>query len=119
MMAVTSLHRPTTGICTDGAHSIKHGITQYRGVDLITGKELFYRELGNQTVNIGEFLGKGIKAPRTTRQAVSAHQLNMFHLFPKSAGISPHSVVFQCLTAIVSTSEDIAFKNTSARFKSE
>lgn len=57
MMAGTSLHRPTTGICTDGAHSIKHGITQYRGVDLITGKELFYKELGNQTVNIGEFLG--------------------------------------------------------------
>lgn len=57
MMAGTSLRRPTAGICTDGAHSIKHGITQYRGVDLITGKELFSEELGNQTVNIGEFLG--------------------------------------------------------------
>lgn len=49
--------RPTCGIATDAAHSIKNGITEYQGVDLSTGKRLFYSNLGNQTVNIGEFLG--------------------------------------------------------------
>ena len=53
----TSPHRPTAGICTDGAHSIKRGVSQYRGIDLKTGNELFNKELGNQTVNISEFLG--------------------------------------------------------------
>ena len=45
------------GIATDAAHSMKQGRTQYRGVDLATGTELFRVELGNQTVNAGEFLG--------------------------------------------------------------
>lgn len=48
---------PVEGIATDAAHSTKHGTTRYRGIDLKTGKQLFIRELGNQTVNIGEFLG--------------------------------------------------------------
>lgn len=47
---------PTEGIVTDGAHSLKNGITEYQGFDLATGKRLFYRNLGNKTVNIGEFL---------------------------------------------------------------
>lgn len=47
--------RPTAGIATDAAHSIKRGITEYQGVDLVTGEQIFYRNLGNQTVNIGEF----------------------------------------------------------------
>lgn len=50
-------HRPVNGICTDGAHSVKRGVTEYRGIDLATGKELFYKELGNNTANVGEFLG--------------------------------------------------------------
>lgn len=48
--------RPTAGIATDAAHSIKRGVTEYQGIDLATGAPLFYRNLGNQTVNIGEFL---------------------------------------------------------------
>ena len=49
--------RPVEGIATDGAHSSKHGVTACRAVDLKTGEELFRHTLGNQTVNIGEFLG--------------------------------------------------------------
>lgn len=30
--------------------------TEYQGVNLATGEQIFYRDLGNQTVNIGEFL---------------------------------------------------------------
>ena len=48
--------RPTSGIATDAAHSTKHLVTDYQGIDLNTGKQIFYRNLGNQTVNIGEFL---------------------------------------------------------------
>ena len=45
------------GIATDGAHSSKNGCTQYRGIDLRTGLEIFRENLGNKTVNVGEFLG--------------------------------------------------------------
>jgi ribonuclease HI len=51
-----SLHRPNSGIATDAAHSTKRSVTEYQGVDIETGERLFYRSLGNQTVNIGEFL---------------------------------------------------------------
>lgn len=51
------MNRPTQGIATDGAHSIKNGLTSYRGVDLKTGAQLFMEHIGNQTINIGEFLG--------------------------------------------------------------
>ncbi len=50
-------HRPSAGIATDGAHSLKNKITRYRGVDIESGIELFHESLGNKTVNIGEFLG--------------------------------------------------------------
>lgn len=49
--------RPTEGIATDAAHSTKHGVTEFQGINLATGKQIFYRNLGEQTVNIGEFLG--------------------------------------------------------------
>ena len=49
--------RPVEGIATDGAHSSKNSLTSYRGVDLRTGEQLFLEHLGNQTINIGEFLG--------------------------------------------------------------
>lgn len=44
------------GIAVDAAHSIKNRKTEYRGIDLATGQILFYKDLGNQTINIGEFL---------------------------------------------------------------
>lgn len=49
--------RPTEGIAVDAAHSIKKGITEFQAINLSTGERLFYKNLGNQTVNIGEFLG--------------------------------------------------------------
>ena len=51
------MQRPTEGIAPDGAHSSKHGLTRYRGIDLKTGIVIFQEDLGNQTVNVGEFLG--------------------------------------------------------------
>nr|DAP98285.1 MAG TPA: RNAseH-like protein [Bacteriophage sp.] len=36
---------------------MKRGVTRYRAVDLATGELLFERNIGNQTINIGEFLG--------------------------------------------------------------
>lgn len=50
------MKRPVRGIATDAAHSTKMGITENQGIDLETGEQIFYRNLGNQTVNIGEFL---------------------------------------------------------------
>lgn len=51
------------GIAVDAAHSTKNRKTEFRGVDLKTGKTLFYQDLGNQTINIGEFLAivEGVK----------------------------------------------------------
>lgn len=49
--------RPVRGIATDGAHSTKNRMTRYRAVDISTGEELFNVSLGNQTINIAEFLG--------------------------------------------------------------
>jgi ribonuclease HI len=51
------MKRPQEGIATDCAHSRKNGLTRFRGIDLRTGKQIFLEEIGNQTVNIGEFLG--------------------------------------------------------------
>ena len=44
------------GIAVDAAHSMKNKLTEIQGVDLETGERLFYKNLGNQTTNIGEFL---------------------------------------------------------------
>lgn len=51
------MNRPSQGIATDASHSTKNGLTRYRGIDLRTGVEVFHEDLGNQTVNVGEFLG--------------------------------------------------------------
>ncbi len=51
------MKRPLKGIATDAAHSTKNKMTSYRGVDIESEKELFINHIGNQTVNIGEFLG--------------------------------------------------------------
>lgn len=50
------MRRPTEGIATDAAHSMKNGKTEYQGIDLATRQRIFYKDLGNQTTNIGEFL---------------------------------------------------------------
>ena len=50
------MERPTEGIATDAAHSMKRSLTEYQAIDIKTGERLFYKYLGNQTVNIGEFL---------------------------------------------------------------
>jgi ribonuclease HI len=50
-------NRPTEGIATDAAHSVKNSVTEYQGINLATGERIFYENLGHQTVNIGEFLG--------------------------------------------------------------
>ncbi len=47
---------PAQGIAVDAAHSQKNKKTEIQGVDLATGEYIFYEDLGNQTVNIGEFL---------------------------------------------------------------
>jgi len=49
-------YRPKNGIATDAAHSTKRLITEYQGIDIETGERIFYKNLGNQTVNVGEFL---------------------------------------------------------------
>lgn len=56
-MDIPSGSRPEEGIATDASHSLKNGLTEYRAVDLKTGRELFRHSIGNRTVNIGEFLG--------------------------------------------------------------
>lgn len=50
-------NRPQQGIATDAAHSTKRGVTEYQGINLANGERIFYKDLGDQTVNIGEFLG--------------------------------------------------------------
>lgn len=52
----SGMKRPAEGIATDGAHSQKNGITRFRAVNLVTGKELFNENIGNRTINGGEFL---------------------------------------------------------------
>ena len=51
------MKRPIEGIATDAAHSTKRLVTEYQGINLATGERIFYRNFGEQTVNIGEFLG--------------------------------------------------------------
>ena len=57
------MRRPTEGLATDAAHSTKRSETEYQGINIATGEQVFYRNLGNQTVNIGEFLAvvEGVK----------------------------------------------------------
>lgn len=54
---IGDMYRPVEGIATDAAHSMKNKITEFQAVDIKTGERLFYKNLGNQTTNIGEFLG--------------------------------------------------------------
>lgn len=55
--------RPDNGICTDAACSMNKevkglGVTEYQGVDIKSGKQLFHYKLDvPATNNIGEFMG--------------------------------------------------------------
>ena len=51
------MEKPVRGICVDGGTEGNPGPCFYRGVDLETGKKLFYKHLGKGTNNIAEFLG--------------------------------------------------------------
>ena len=42
---------PVEGIATDAAHSTKNKITEFQGIDLRTGKRIFYQNLGNKQKN--------------------------------------------------------------------
>lgn len=46
----------TKGVAVDAAHSNKNRVTEFQGIDLRTGERIFYKNLGYQTINIGEFL---------------------------------------------------------------
>lgn len=48
---------PAEGIAVDASHSTKNSVTEYQAMDLNSGERIFHKSLGNQTVNIGEFLG--------------------------------------------------------------
>jgi ribonuclease HI len=51
------MNKPTTGIAVDGATSGNPGPSEYRGVDIETGKTLFHIKIGIATNNIAEYLG--------------------------------------------------------------
>lgn len=75
-MDITKLN---SGIAVDAAHSTKRKMTEYQGVDLETGEIVFYKRLGNQTINIGEFLAlvDGVKY-------VIEHEINPPRVFSDS-----------------------------------
>jgi ribonuclease HI len=98
------MSRPDCGIATDASHSIKHGVTRYRGIDLCTGIELFHENIGNKTVNVGEFLG-----------VVEAVKYIVEH------GYVPRIVYTDSLTAIswFNQKRTASKRNTPALFKAE
>ena len=48
--------KPKDGIATDAAHSTTRLVTEYQGINIETGERIFYKNIGRQTENIGEFL---------------------------------------------------------------
>lgn len=51
------MKKPTSGIVVDGSTRGNPGPSEYRGMDLQTGKILFHVKLGIATNNIAEFIG--------------------------------------------------------------
>lgn len=50
-------NRPTAGIAVDASHLSSKNVTEYQGIDIATGEQVLYHNLGgDKTVNIGEFL---------------------------------------------------------------
>ena len=37
------MNRPTEGIAVDAAHSTKNLVTEFQGIDLATGEQIFYK----------------------------------------------------------------------------
>lgn len=56
LLFTKDLSKPKEGLCVDGACSGNPGHAMYRGVDLKTGEQVFYRDIGKATNNIAEFL---------------------------------------------------------------
>lgn len=49
--------RPSAGIAVDASHLSSKNVTEYQGIDIATGDQVLYHNLGrDKTVNIGEFL---------------------------------------------------------------
>lgn len=92
--------RPKCGIATDGAHSVKNRLTRFRAVDIATDEELFNESIGNQTINIGEFLGvveavKYIIANNYTPRIIYTDSLTAIAWFQakRTASKKPHSAL--------------------------
>src|ERR1035437_9016318 len=51
------MEKPKTGIAVDGAAFGNPGPSEYRGVDIETGKVLFHVKIGIATNNIAEYVG--------------------------------------------------------------
>lgn len=92
--------RPKCGIATDGAHSVKNRLTRFRAVDIATDEELFNESIGNQTINIGEFLGvveavKYIIANNYSPRIIYTDSLTAIAWFQakRTASKKPHSAL--------------------------
>jgi len=53
------MNKPTTGIAVDGSTRGNPGPSEYIGIDLSSGKTLFYQRIGIATNNITEFIALG------------------------------------------------------------
>jgi ribonuclease HI len=53
------METPKKGIAVDGSTRGNPGPSEYRGVDLQTGKVVFHQRIGVATNNIAEFIGLG------------------------------------------------------------
>ena len=53
------MEAPKTGIVVDGSTRGNPGPSEYRGLDLETGKVLFHKKIGISTNNITEFIALG------------------------------------------------------------
>lgn len=47
---------PRTGIAVDGSHLMKSKVTEYRGVLLSTGEEIFRESVKYSSINVAEYL---------------------------------------------------------------
>ncbi|MGN0044003.1 ribonuclease H [Alistipes indistinctus] len=112
------MSRPTEGIATDASHSAKLGKTRFRGIDLKSGAEIFHEDLGNRTINVGEFLGVVAAAkwiiehgytPRTiytdSRTAIAWFREKRTGSRRKSADLFKAEVFLQTQSAAIDTIE--------------
>lgn len=118
------MNRPVEGIATDASHSTKNSLTRYRGIDLKTGDEIFHEDLGNKTVNIGEFLGvvaaaKYIIEQNYTPRIIYTDSMTAISWFKqkrtaskrKSPALFKAEVFLQVMSAEIDTIEVVHWKN--------